>query len=335
MTAKPKVIIIGTGGTIAGRSVAATDLSYNAAELSIDELLLAVPGLNILADISATNLFALNSKDMGPIEWLKLALTIQAYAEDPSVSGIVVTHGTDTLEETALFLELTLKTQKPVVITGSMRPSTALSADGPANLYQAVQVSAAPCSKGRGVLVVFNGEIFSGFRTVKGHSINTSAFAITALGGGLIGSVYSGHTFFFIPKGFSSHRGAFHEVLKNSIRLPHVGVHYVTAGGNDSALVALETDDHSGLVLAALGGGEIPETLVPKLLTLATQGLPIIVSSRVPNVVVLPETMTLKEGKNVVASRHLNPQKSAILLALVLATGKSPADVFSHLDTSR
>ena len=202
MKAKPKINIIGTGGTIAGRSASATDLAYDAAELSVDELLEDIPGLKDIADISATNLFALNSKDMGPGEWLKLARRVESCAEDQDTAGVVVTHGTDTLEEAALFLELTLRTQKPVVITGSMRAATALSADGPANLYQAVQVSASSQAAGRGVLVVLNGEIFSGTRVIKGHSIATDAFSASA--GGLIGNAYSGHTFFLCVARLSS-----------------------------------------------------------------------------------------------------------------------------------
>ena len=183
MTAKPKVVIIGTGGTIAGRAASATDLAYDAAQLSVDELLEAIPGLKDIADISATNLFALNSKDMGPGEWLKLAQRIESCVENQDTAGVVVTHGTDTLEEAALFLELTLRTQKPVVVTGSMRASTAFSADGPANLYQAVQVSASNQAVGRGVLVVLNGEIFSGSRVIKGCLLYTSP-SPRARGGG-------------------------------------------------------------------------------------------------------------------------------------------------------
>jgi len=330
MIVKPKVVIIGTGGTIAGRASASTDLSYNAGELSVEDLLSAIPGLNDLADVSSINLFALNSKDMGPEEWLRLAVSVEAYAKDPDISGIVVTHGTDTLEETALFLELTLQTRKPVVITGSMRASTALSADGPSNLYQAVQVSGASCSKGRGVLVVFNGEIFAGSRVIKDYSINTNAFSATA--GGLIGSVYSGYTFFFVPSGVSTHHGAFHEALRSDQELPRIGVHYITAGGNDAVLASLEPSECDGLVIAALGGGEIPEKLVTRLMSFAECGIPIVVSSRVTNVTVMPETMTLKEGGNIVASRHFNPQKSAVLLALVLATRSNLIDVFAHAD---
>ena len=330
MTAKPKVVIIGTGGTIAGRAASATDLAYDAAQLSVDELLEDIPGLKDIADISATNLFALNSKDMGPGEWLKLARRVETCAEDQDTAGVVVTHGTDTLEEAALFLELTLRTQKPVVITGSMRAATALSADGPANLYQAVQVSASSQAAGRGVLVVLNGEIFSGARVIKGHSIATDAFSASA--GGLIGNAYSGHTFFFVSPGFPPLHGAFHRVLQNDQVLPQVGVHFVTAGDDEQALVSLEAAGYQGLVLAAFGSGEIPEALVPGAKAIAERGMPIVVSSRVNHTVVLPETMTLKEGGHVVASRHLNPQKSAVLLALALATGSDPIDVFTRAD---
>ena len=330
MTAKPKVVIIGTGGTIAGRAVSATDLAYDAAQLSVDELLEVVPGLKDIADISATNLFALNSKDMGPGEWLKLAQCIETFTENQDTAGVVVTHGTDTLEEAALFLELTLRTEKPVVVTGSMRASTALSADGPANLYQAVQVSASNQAVGRGVLAVLNGEIFSGSRVIKGHSIATDAFSASA--GGVIGSAYSGHTFFFVPPGFSPLHGAFHKVLQNEQALPQVGVHYITAVGNDKALVSLEAAGCQGMVLAAFGSGEIPEKLVPYAQAISDRGIPIVVSSRVNHAVVLPETMTLNEGGNVLASRHFNPQKSAVLLALALATGSDPSEVFARAD---
>ncbi|MBL11005.1 MAG: L-asparaginase [Acidiferrobacteraceae bacterium] len=329
---KTKIVIIGTGGTIAGRAKVSSDLSYNAAELTVDELALSVPGLDELADIVLCDLFSLNSKDMGPIEWIKLALTVKEYAENADISGIVVTHGTDTLEEAALFLELTLNTPKPVVITGSMRASTALSADGPSNIYQAVQVSTEASASERGVLVVFNGEIYAGWRIMKAHSLNTGAFGSVISPGYLIGNVYPGHTSFFVPKGFVWHRGFFSSVLTNNSKLPDVVIHYVTAGGSENILSGLQTDSFAGLVLAAFGSGEIPEVLMPKLIEFAKKGLPIVVSSRVQNAVVLPETMTLEESETVIASRHLNPQKSALLLSLILATENSPADIFFRID---
>ena len=159
MKRKPRVVVIGTGGTIAGYSDSSTNLSYDAAQLSVDDLLHSIPQLADLADISTQNIFSLNSKDMGPSQWLDLARCVQACVNDSDVDGVVVTHGTDTLEEAALFLESTISSRKPVVLTGSMRASTALSADGPSNLYQAIQVSVSVRARDRGVLVVFNGEI--------------------------------------------------------------------------------------------------------------------------------------------------------------------------------
>ena len=127
-------------------------------------------------------------------------------------------------------------------------------------------------------------------------------------------------------------RDSFHKVLQNEQALPQVGVHYITAGGNDKALVSLEAAGCQGLVLAAFGSGEIPETLVPGARAISDRGIPIVVSSRVNHAVVLPETMTLNEGGNVLASRHFNPQKSAVLLALALATGSDPSEVFARGD---
>ena len=135
-----------------------------------------------------------------------------------------------------------------------------------------------------------------------------------------------------MPPGFSPLHGAFHNVLKNDQPLPQVGVHYITAGGTDKLLVSLEAAGCQGLVLAAFGSGEIPETLVPGAQAISDRGIPIVVSSRVNHAVVLPATMTLNEGSNVIASRHFNPQKSAVLLALALATRSDPSEAFARAD---
>ena len=161
MPSEPKVVIVGTGGTIAGRADSATNLAYTAGQLSVADLLEVIPDLANVAQISGQNLFSLNSKDMGPAQWQLLARTISEEASRKDVAGVVVTHGTDTLEEAALFLHLTLSIDKPIVLTGSMRPATALSPDGPANLFHAVQVCASANASGRGVMGVMNGEICS------------------------------------------------------------------------------------------------------------------------------------------------------------------------------
>ncbi|GIT54361.1 MAG: L-asparaginase 2 [Pseudomonadota bacterium] len=331
MTATPNIVIIGTGGTIAGQARSATDLAYEAAKLSVEDLLEAVPGLENVAQISAQSLFSLNSKDMGPAEWQRLAGRTSEVLRDPGISGVVITHGTDTLEEAALFLHLTVRSDKPVVLTGSMRPATALSADGPANLYQAVQVCASQEAVGRGVMVVMNGEIWPARHVVKRHSIATSSFA--AYPGGALGSVYPGHTFFASPPGLPQMSGEFEELTRLEMEIPEVAVHYPVASGDPRSLAGSITADCRGLVIAAYGCGEIPELLLPVIEQTAARGICVVVSSRIAGVAVMPETMTLQEADNVIASGHLNPQKSALLLALGLAAGLRPRNVFTNFGT--
>ena len=172
MKRKANVHIIATGGTIAGRAAsAAATVGYKAGELTVGQLIASVPGLDKLANLSGEQLCNIDSKDMQEAIWLQLAERVEAAAERKDVDGIVITHGTDTLEETAYFLQLTVKTDKPIVLTGAMRPATAISADGPMNIWQSVQVAADASATGRGVLVVMNGQI-NGAETVTKVNVN-------------------------------------------------------------------------------------------------------------------------------------------------------------------
>ena len=177
-SARPRITLITTGGTIAGAGASATDIrGYTAGQLGGADLLAAVPQLAALATVSAEPLFALDSKDMTPAHWLALSRRVQALADDPTVDGIVITHGTDTLEETAYFLTLTVARRKPVVLTAAMRPATALSADGPLNLYQAVQLAARPAAARAGVLAVLGDRILPAAMLTKRHPSAVDAFA--------------------------------------------------------------------------------------------------------------------------------------------------------------
>ena len=152
---RKKVVILATGGTIAGVGESSRTAGYQSGSLTADILLRSVPEAAKVADIRTVQVCNLNSDDITDAIWLKLAQTINVMAQDGDTAGFVITHGTDTLEETAYFLNLTVKTSKPVVLTGSMRPSTSISADGPMNLYQAVCVAVSDAAAGKGVLVVF------------------------------------------------------------------------------------------------------------------------------------------------------------------------------------
>jgi L-asparaginase len=152
---KPNIVILATGGTIAG-SGEATGHGYTSGQFNVDDLIKAVPGLDKLATLRGEQIANIGSQDMNDEVWLKLARRVNELTAMPDVAGIVITHGTDTIEETAYFLNLVVKSRKPVVLTAAMRPSTALSADGPLNFYNAVAVAANKDAAGRGVLVVVN-----------------------------------------------------------------------------------------------------------------------------------------------------------------------------------
>ena len=173
---KGKVIILATGGTIAGVGEEGKIVGYKSGTIKVDDLIAAMPKLKDVAEIEAVQICNINSDDITDTIWIKLANTINEYAKDPSVVGFVITHGTDTMEETAYFLNLTVKTEKPVVFTGSMRPATSISADGYMNLYEAVCVASSDEAKGKGVLVVFSDCIFAA-RTVT----KTSTYNVTAI----------------------------------------------------------------------------------------------------------------------------------------------------------
>src|SRR5688572_16898584 len=186
---KPKIVILATGGTIAGAALKPTDPGYQSGAVGVDILIAAVPQLKEIAEVTGEQIASIGSQDMNDEVWLKLAKrTNELLAGD--TAGVVVTHGTDTIEETSYFLNLVVKSDKPVVITGSMRPSTAMSADGPLNIYNAVAIAADPTAKGRGVLVAVDDDIHSGHDIIKSHT--TDVATMTSGEAGLVGATLFG-----------------------------------------------------------------------------------------------------------------------------------------------
>lgn len=188
--AKPNIHILATGGTIAGTGSSATGTSYTAGQVAIGALLDAVPEIKDIANVTGEQIVRIGSQDMNDEVWLTLAKKINELLKRPDIDGIVITHGTDTMEETAYFLNLTVKSDKPVVLVGAMRPSTALSADGPLNLYNAVVTAAAKESKDKGVLVAMNGLILGAESVVKMNTVDVQTFQ--APNSGALGYVLNG-----------------------------------------------------------------------------------------------------------------------------------------------
>ena len=326
--AKPNIHIVSAGGTIAGNGTSATAIAYDPGMLAADDLVAAVDGLDRIAEIRAETLFSDGSEDMGLAQWLKLAQHVQVLAGQPDVDGIVVTHGTDTLEEAAFFLDLVCRTEKPVVLTGAMRPASALSADGPRNLYQAVVAASAPQLRGGGVMVVINGLLLPGWQVVKSNSIALDTFR--AYPGGPAGRFMSGTLILTETPRPAPLAGAFHGHLTKSADLPFVGIAYVHGGCGDAPIRIWRERKCKGLVIAAFGAGTMSKPVAEAAREMAAEGCVVVISSRVGEVAVHAESMTGRGSGGLLPSGFLNPQKSAILLGFALASGQQALEA-GHL----
>jgi L-asparaginase len=191
----PRVIILATGGTIAGAGASADRAGYEAGKIPIDDLIGSIPTVKKIATITGEQIASVGSQDMTIEIWKKLAVRANEIFKKNEADAIVITHGTDTQEETGYFLDLLISSDKPVVLTGSMRPATAISADGPKNLYDAITVAIDPKSKGRGVLVSFNEGIFDSREVMKLSTTKTNAFGSPNTGP--VGQAYDGRVEYY------------------------------------------------------------------------------------------------------------------------------------------
>ena len=330
MPSIPTIHVIGTGGTIAGAGSSTTTAAYESGRVDTSDLVVAVEGLNQVAEVRTETLFATGSENLGPIQWRRLARRIEALTETADIDGVIVTHGTDTLEEAAFFLDLVCKPKKPVVLTAAMRPSTALSADGPANLLQAALTVASPQLRDHGVLITMNGLVIPGWQAIKTDSVALDSFC--AYPGGPVGRVSGESLVVFGRPSLSPLAGRFHEHLRNDDELPHVDVVWLRGGG-ERLLDDWGRTECKGLVIAGFGAGTMPDTLVTQITGMGDSECVVVVSSRVSQVTVLPETMTPIQDDHVVPSGILNPQKSAVLLSLALDAGLQAPEIAKLFQT--
>lgn len=321
--AKSRIAILGTGGTIAGfidSTIATT--GYTAGAIDIDVLIKAVPQIRDLADISWEQIANIDSSNMCDEIWLRLAKKIaKLFAE--GIDGVVITHGTDTMEETAYFLNLTIKSDKPVVLVGAMRPSTAISADGPKNLYNAVALVANKEAKNKGVMVAINDKILSARGVVKTHSLNIDAFSSPDFGD--LGYIVDGKVFFYNNVTKAHTKNAPFDVSKLT-SLPKVDILYSYSNdGSGVAAKALFEHGTKGIVVAGSGAGSIHKNQKDVLKELLKKGLKVVVSSRVVAGCVAVSDSDEKLG--FISAEDLNPQKARVLLMLALTKTSDPKKI--------
>ncbi len=321
--AKSRIAILGTGGTIAGfidSTIATT--GYTAGAIDIDVLIKAVPQIRDLADISWEQIANIDSSNMCDEIWLRLAKKIaKLFAE--GIDGVVITHGTDTMEETAYFLNLTIKSDKPVVLVGAMRPSTAISADGPKNLYNAVALVVNKEAKNKGVMVAMNDKILSARGVVKTHSLNVDAFSSPDFGD--LGYIVDGKVFFYNNVTKAHTKNAPFDVSKLT-SLPKVDILYSYSNdGSGVAAKALFEHGTKGIVVAGSGAGSIHKNQKDVLKELLKKGLKVVVSSRVVAGCVAVSDSDEKLG--FISAEDLNPQKARVLLMLALAKTSDPKKI--------
>ena len=313
--AKPKIRIIATGGTIAGVSTTSASSAYTAGQVGIQTLLDAVPQVLNLADVDGEQLVNIGSQDMNDEVWLKLAKRVNELLNKEGYDGVVITHGTDTMEETAYFLNLTVKSDKPVVLAGSMRPSNAISADGPANLYNAVAAAASPACKGMGVLCCMNNQLLDAKTVIKTHTIDCDTFE----GGpsGIIGYVYNGEAYILQTPNNKHTVNSIFDVSKIT-KFPKVGIVYGYANASPLPMQAFVDANFDGIVLAGVGDGNFYKDVFDVAVKAQNQGIQIVRSSRCPTGPTCLNSEVDDEKYHFVASLSHNPQKARILLMLAL-----------------
>ena len=310
------VVVLATGGTIAGAGAsAANSATYQAAKVGVEQLIAGIPELSKLANVRGEQVMQIASESITNDNLLQLGRRVAELADSKDVDGIVITHGTDTLEETAYFLNLVEKTDKPIIVVGSMRPGTAMSADGMLNLYNAVAVASSKEARGKGVLVTMNDEIQSGRDVSKMINIKTEAFKSPW---GPLGMVVEGKSYWFrLPAKRHTMDSEFD--IKNIKSLPDVEIAYGYGNVSDTAYKALAQAGAKAIIHAGTGNGSVSSKVVPALVELRKQGVQIIRSSHVnAGGMVLRNAEQPDDKYDWVAALDLNPQKARILAMVAL-----------------
>ena len=321
---KKNIVILATGGTIAGAAASGTQAAYTSGAVTIDAMIAAVPGIKDMANIKGEQVSNVGSQDMSFEIMLKLAKRINELMSKPDIDGFVVTHGTDTMEETAFFLNLVVKGDKPVVMVGSMRPSTAVSADGPLNLYNAVGVAVDPNAKGRGVLVVMNDWIHAAHSLTKTSTTAIQTF-MSPLRGVVGVATYGKNDFYNTPQW--KHTSGSEFDVSGVNKLPRVDIIFGCADMPADLIDASVANGAKGIVIAGVGNGNMNKASLDAAANAAKKGVIVVRSSRVATGSVGRNVEVNDDELGFIASDELNPQKARLLLSLALLKQRSKSDL--------
>jgi len=306
------IVILATGGTIAGAGEQGKNIGYKSGSIEAQSLIDAIPELKTVANIRVEQVCNINSDDITSEIWISLAKRIKELSLSDDVDGVVVMHGTDTMEETAFFLSLVLDVAKPVVLTGAMRPATAAEPDGPANLLFAVRSAAELCNN-RVIYVAFAGKLMNAHTVQKIHANDLDAFADIA---GSSSACHPGHSAagtFGLPSRPQPVLGPFD--ISSLHTLPKVTVLYFNADA-DAALIDFAAERSSGLVIAGAGAGEFSQAWASAIAdAIAKKNIPVVISSRINRGSIVPEQLLVP---GTIAAYDLPPAKAAVLLRLAL-----------------
>jgi len=320
----PNITILATGGTIAGAAASGTQAGYSSGAVGIDTMIAAVPGIEKLAKIKGEQIASVGSQDMSFDVLLKVAQRCNELLATQGVGGIVITHGTDTLDESAFFLNLVVKSNKPVVMVGSMRPSTAVSADGPLNLYNAVGVARDPEAKGRGVLVLMNDWIHGAHSLTKTSTTAVQTFMSPIRG--VVGTAAYGKNDFYNTPPWKHTTGSEFSV-KGVTKLPRVDVIFGAADMSPDLIDASVAAGAKGIVIAGVGNGNMNKASLDAAARAAKSGVVVVRSSRVATGNVGRNVEVNDDELNLIASDELNPQKARVLLSLALLKPRTNKEI--------
>ena len=320
----PNITVIATGGTIAGVGATETSTQYTPGTLGVDYLIASVPHLTNVANIKAEQIFTVTSQNMTDELLIKLANRVNEILSQDDTDGVVITHGTDTLEETAYFLNLVVESDKPVILVGAMRPATSLSADGPLNLYNAVALAGNPDARNLGVLVVMDDIVLTARDVTKNHIHRVDTFQ--SANGGIVGEILFGE--------FDQYRTPNKRHTTNSqfrvtedTKLPRVAIIYANNNMSGDLILSAAENGYDGIVVAGTGDGNMSDLALQAAKSLTDRGIAVVRSSRIHSGIVAKNAEINDSEYGTVSAEDLLPQKARTLLKLTLLHTKDPKEI--------